>query len=41
MYGSAHKAGPRVDMRELGRVCNKVYYNDCLYPPRGNILGIN
>jgi hypothetical protein len=24
MYGSAHKAGPRVDLCELGRVCNKV-----------------
>jgi hypothetical protein len=30
MYGLAHKAGPRVGMRELGRDCNKVYRNDCL-----------
>ena len=30
MYGLAHRVGPRVDMRDLGRVCNKVYRNDCL-----------
>jgi hypothetical protein len=30
MYGSAHKAGPCVGMRELGHVCNKVYRNDWL-----------
>jgi hypothetical protein len=30
MYGLAHRVGPRVDMRDLGRVCNKVYRNYCL-----------
>jgi hypothetical protein len=30
MYSSAHKAGSRVNMCGLCRVCNKVYRNDWL-----------
>jgi hypothetical protein len=30
MCGSVHRAGPRVGMCGLGRVCNKVYRNDWL-----------